>query len=232
VGCTVPNREHSPYLMNQPNTSRLAYKEPTSKRSSVKTVFLDPGHGGTNLGTVSAQGLQEKMPNLEIAQRVERILTSLGYIVIMSRRTDVFIPLLDRVKIAEKSKAQVFVSIHFNYAKNTKVQGAEVFYYHAEKSPSRAKRSSYLASCILKRLVSDLPTPSRGVKHGDLCVIRETTMPAVLVEPIFLSNSHDAHLLEKSAFKHKIARAIARGIQEYFSKEDHPRRESNARPVA
>lgn len=220
ISCSVPKREPSPYLTGKSVSSPRVDSLKTEKQKGKKSVFIDAGHGGSYLGTVSASNsLQEKTLNLEMAERVERILASWGHTVYMSRKKDVFISLHDRVKMAEKSHAHIFVSIHFNNAKNTKVQGAEVFYYHDKKNPVRMKCSAYLASCILKRLVNELPALSRGVKNGDLCVIRETTMPAVLVEPVFLSNPHDAHLLEKSAYKHKIARAIARGIQEYLEKE-------------
>jgi N-acetylmuramoyl-L-alanine amidase len=118
--------------------------------------------------------------------------------------------------MADKQNADIFVSLHFNSAPNTAIHGSEVFYYHTSKATIKTKDSKRLATSILKRLCETLPAQSRGVKHGNLCVVRETKMPAVLVESAFLSSPYDLKRLSTLAFRQKIAWAIAKGIDDYY----------------
>lgn len=230
AGCSAPRQERSPYLVaassqqpqalpSPPPREALPPQDPppTHERRGTRTIFIDPGHGGHDRGTASPnKRLLEKSLNLETCRRVERLLTAKGYRVFMSRRKDVFVPLHERVQMAAKRHANIFVSIHFNFTKNSVIQGAEIFYFSNAKQPVRTKLSRLLGTSILKRLTESLSTPSRGVKTGDLCVIRETSMPSVLVEPAFLSNPTDARLLLDPSYRSKIAQAIAGGIEDYF----------------
>jgi N-acetylmuramoyl-L-alanine amidase len=120
--------------------------------------------------------------------------------------------------MAKKTNADIFVSIHFNTAQNPVARGVEIFYYKDRKSFRRTSQSLELGNCIMKQLCKHLKSPSRGVRSGDFCVIRETCMPAVLVELGFLSNPIDVQRLQNSTYRQQISMAIANGIQEYFSK--------------
>jgi N-acetylmuramoyl-L-alanine amidase len=222
AGCAAP-RQQPTYLA--PSTTSLPQQtkplpQPTKQQQqpqrSGPLVFLDPGHGGRDGGAaVKPTHLQEKALSLEIVKRVERLLTGWNYNVALSRRTDVFIPLQKRVAMAAHVNASIFVSIHFNSAVSRKGRGAEVLYYNSPNSP-RTIDSKRLATTILCRLCDTLPTRCRGIKHGDLCVIRETAMPAVLVEPAFINNPQEAKLLASAPYKQRIASAIAKGINDYF----------------
>ena len=181
-------------------------------------VFLDAGHGGQDQGAASrARGLKEKVLTLEIARRVEGILRGLGYQVSLSRTKDVAISLPRRVQMSIQKKADIFVSIHINSAFSTNGQGAEVYYYAKSlKGVNRAVASKRLGSQILSHLCRDLPIRSRGVKSGNFYVIRESTMPAVLVECAFITNPRESLFLASVHYRQQIACAIAKGINDYF----------------
>ncbi len=190
----------------------------SSKNVQGKVIFLDPGHGGRDIGTESRFSirLQEKVLALETAKMVQGYLKQMGYQTRMTRTQDVFIPLQKRVEIANKANAFLFISIHFNSAPNSSIRGAEVFYYKNPKEKDRSTKSKKLADCILLQLKESLPTKARGVKHGDFCVIRETVMPSVLVESAFLSNHKEVKLLTTKAYKQRIAKAIANGVDQFL----------------
>lgn len=224
-GCVAARPPVSPYLVGDaysppapPPAKREAVPSPRFEKKETSTIFLDAGHGGEDKGTsTKSKRLLEKHLTLETAKRVERLLTAKGYRVFMTRRKDVFVPLLDRVKMASKRQANIFVSIHYNFTKNTVINGAEIFYFNDQKQLSRTKQSRVLASSILKKLTDNVSSASRGVKAGNFCVIRETSMPAVLVEAAFLSNPNEARLLLDVTYRNKIAQAIADGIDGYFT---------------
>jgi N-acetylmuramoyl-L-alanine amidase len=134
----------------------------------------------------------------------------------------VAISLQKRVAIAERRSAAIFVSIHINSAPNREATGTEVFYYGAKKNNSleRILASKRLGTFILNSLCQTLPTNSRGLKErGDLYVIRETTMPAVLVEVAFITNPKESLLLTSAPYKQQVALALAKGIDEFFGKK-------------
>lgn len=198
------------------NQTKPSQQQPLLQKRGGPVVFLDAGHGGHDEGAVvKLAQLQEKALSLEIVKRIEKLLLSWDYSVCLSRRHDVFVPLQKRVSLADRSKATIFVSIHFNSAPSKKVRGAEVYFYDCPNS-SRSNSSKKLASAILIRLCETLPTPRRGVKHGDFCVVRETSMPAVLVEAAFITNPKEARLLTSASYKQQIASAIAKGINDFF----------------
>jgi N-acetylmuramoyl-L-alanine amidase len=98
------------------------------KKSKIKTIVIDAGHGGKDPGAVGKSGLQEKNLVLDIALKLKKICAANGYKVIMTRQSDMFIPLWMRSKIANKAKADLFISIHANAAKDRSAKGAEIFY--------------------------------------------------------------------------------------------------------
>jgi len=188
--------------------------EQSVQKKGTPRLFIDAGHGGHDSGA-KVPGLQEKDLSLEIAHHVEGSLKKMGYQVAMSRTDDTFVPLFDRVSKAKKWGATAFISIHFNSAKSRQARGPEVYYYHHPKYPIRAERSKQLGCFIVKQLSSTLSAPSRGVKRGNFCVVRETAMPAVLVETAFLTNPQEARQLLPSVSKRRIGAAIAQGIDEF-----------------
>ncbi len=183
---------------------------------SAPTIVIDPGHGGTDRGAKAKPPYcEEKKISLLTARLVKKYLDQLGYHVVMTRNTDAFVSLSDRVEIANQAGCNVFVSVHFNSSRHTSAQGIEVFFSESGEQ-SRSSSSKKLADSILSRVIRHTSAHSRGVKRGNFYVIRETSMPSVLVEGGFISNDEERAFLKSREYQEKIARGIADGIDLYF----------------
>lgn len=188
---------------------------PTPSISSLKPlIIIDPGHGGTDEGA-KVNAFMEKKVTLVTALMVRKHLEELGYRVLMTRSKDVYLPLPRRVAVANKAKASLFVSIHFNSSPGGDAQGIEIFYFDS-KELWRTKASRRLAHCILRGLIGETGAVSRGVKQGNFHVIRETDMPAVLVEGGFMTHKEERALLRDKEYLNKLAVGIADGIDRYM----------------
>jgi N-acetylmuramoyl-L-alanine amidase len=172
---------------------------------SFTTVVIDAGHGGHDRGAVSRYGL-EKHYALDVAQRLESKLRGAGFRTVMTRSTDRFIPLDTRARISNGQSNAIFVSIHFNHARRSGAEGAEVFY--------RSRPSRKIASHVLEELDALPGTGSRGVKTANFRVLKRNRYPAVLVECGFLSNPSEAARCASPAHRERLASAIATGIVE------------------
>lgn len=185
----------------------------------VPTIVIDAGHGGLNLGAHVRQPFcEEKRITLLTALYMRKYLNQLGYRVIMTRSTDAFVPLPRRVEIANKARADLFVSIHYNSSRSPSAQGVEVFFSEDSDDRNRIASSRKLASSILTRVVRRTKAPSRGVKKANFLVIRETNMPSVLVEGGFISNPQERGFLKDPQYLEKIARGVVEGIDHYFQR--------------
>ncbi len=183
------------------------------------TVVIDAGHGGNDQGTKAKNPFcEEKRVCLQTARLVKKYLDQLGYHVIMTRSSDAFIPLFRRVEIAKQADAQAFISIHFNASRVPTASGMEIFFYDSKETKKRTILSKKLADSILTRVLRRTDAHSRGIKKGNLYVIRETSMPAVLLEGGFISNPEERAKLKSYEYLEKIARGVADGIDFYFKK--------------
>ncbi len=181
------------------------------------TIVIDAGHGGTDRGTRSKSPFcEEKRLCLQTAKLVKKYLDQLGYHVVMTRTTDAFIPLSRRVEIAAQSRSSCFVSIHYNSAKNPAAHGMEIFFYDAKEDHSRSVASKRLAEAILPGLIRRTNANSRGVKKGNYYVLRECSVPAIIIEGGFVSNAAECALVRTITYQDRIARGIADGIDQYF----------------
>ena len=232
--------------------------EPASKiklpRSSIKglrRIVVDAGHGGKDPGAVGANGLLEKDVTLAMAKKLAaRLEEELDCEVILTRKTDIFIPLEERTAIANKVGADLFISIHANASVNRSAQGVETYYLNFSKNDKAAavaarengtsikevgdlelilfdlmanakiNESSRLASEIQKSLVADLSrhysnVKDLGVKQGPFYVLLGATMPSVLVEAAFISNSVEETRLQDGRFHENTASAIVKGVRNY-----------------
>ncbi|MCH9614900.1 MAG: N-acetylmuramoyl-L-alanine amidase LytC [Chlamydiia bacterium] len=187
------------------------------KKAPGPLIVLDAGHGGYDVGSASHK-TYEKDLCLSTTMLTKKYLTQKGYRVVLTRTRDVFIPLKKRAAIANKTRARLFVSLHFNAAKTDKAAGIEVFYYN-KGNKWRQNCSSKLAKRVLANLLWTTKAPSRGVKVGNFHVIRETSMPAILVEGGFITNTKERNKLKDARYRDKIARAVAAGIHSYFTKK-------------
>ncbi|WP_404356551.1 N-acetylmuramoyl-L-alanine amidase [Cytobacillus firmus] len=179
-------------------------------------IVIDPGHGGSDPGAV-AYGLREKDVVLDTALRVKKLLAKTPFQYKLTRETDTFISLNERVNISKRANANTFVSIHAN-AFNGSANGTETYYYAAYQNPN-TEDSKLLAAKIQNRLLDAWNLYDRGVKKGNLHVIRENTMPAVLVELGFIDNKKDNEKLASPAWRQEAAKAVYWGILDYYKEK-------------
>jgi N-acetylmuramoyl-L-alanine amidase len=172
--------------------------------SNFRTVIVDAGHGGYDNGAKARQGLPEKMLTLDVARRLKPLLEARGYRVVMTRTTDVFIPLGGRTAISNSHPDAAFVSIHFNCSPRRAADGVETYYYD--------RRSAPLASNILREIATCYGSHSRGVKYARFYVLHHNQRPATLLELGFVSNARENAKLQDPRVRQLLAERIAIGI--------------------
>ena len=200
-----------PNYANKRNSDYLRLPDIKKKNS---LVIIDPGHGGPDPGAIGIRGIRETDVVLDVSKIVKQLLSEKGVRVRLTRKSEIDLDLPPRVLFANRTGADIFVSIHANASQGKKrnINGLETFYY-------RGWRGILLAKRIQKHILRVSPgSPDRGVKQGKFYVIKNTRMPAVLVEIGFLTGRLDARRLEQSMHRKRIAFAIAKGILEYLSK--------------
>ncbi|QSR87510.1 N-acetylmuramoyl-L-alanine amidase [Candidatus Methylacidiphilum infernorum] len=199
-------------------------------------VVIDPGHGGSDKGAVSRKGT-EKNYALDTARRLAALLKARGIPVVMTRNKDVFVSLDERIRMASHYPDYIFVSIHYNQAYGGG-HGLETYALSPRGSPSTNSRRLYLtdyspspgnrtdslnillAHDIHSQIIRLHPYDSdmdRGLKRARFKVLRENSLPSVLVEGGFLSNSIESSLVDHESYRQKLAEAIARGILTFFN---------------
>lgn len=198
----------------------------------ITTVVLDPGHGGHDRGAQCIYG-DEKTFTLDVAMRAKKMLEAQGFRVVMTRTTDVFIPLEERVKIANRYPNAILVSIHFNSSTNRTATGLETFTLAPRGVPSmgadgpmpsdfvlypgnnRDAENIALACASHSALVHQGKMFDRGIKRARFVVIRESRIPSVLIEGGFLSNPQDARRVSTPLYRQQIATAILQAAINY-----------------
>jgi len=175
-----------------------------SRASSAALIVIDAGHGGFDRGGIPGQRVPEKNIALDVALRLKRKLQAGGYKVVMTRDTDVFVPLPSRVAIANSYRNGIFVCIHFNSASRSGANGIETYFYRRD--------STKLASDIHKNVIAGAPSENRGIRRRGYYVLRKTAIPGVLVECGFLTNPTEARLALTADYRDKLAEEIMRGI--------------------
>src|SRR5947208_4462598 len=176
----------------------------TSK--TFTTVVVDAGHGGKDSGASRRYGPPEKLVALDVAQRLGQKLRESQIKTVMTRDSDVFIPLNDRVAIENKQTSAVFASIHFNDSRKRRVHGFET-YYHSGASFA-------LANGIQQKLMSIPNSANGGVHTANFRVLRLASCPAVLVECGYLSNRSEGNQARDSEYRELLADRIAEAIVE------------------
>ena len=202
-------------------------KDASRDKNTKRAIFLDPGHGGSDSGAV-ANGVREKDLTLSVYNKVSSRLASLGYSVLTSRNTDKGVGLVDRADQANKSNADMFLSIHFNAGGRGASYGIETYYYKARpeytpainkdkhNDPERLEKSRKLAQKIQQSLVSKTGAFDRGVKRETFAVLRETSIPSILVELGFIDNQEEANKIKTNEYQEKLADGIVDGIVAYY----------------
>ena len=199
-------------------------------------VMLDPGHGGEDDGASSkGPAVKEKDLTLAVALRLGSHLTAAGLQVVYTRTNDVALSLDERSRLARRCKADLFVSIHANYALNSDAAGVETYAltpcgYQGTAEGSRVPgwqignrfdfHNTLLGFSIHSKLAGLVKTPDRGLRRQSFSVLRESSCPAVLIEIGFLSNQAEALTMLDDAWQDKCATAVTEGILAYAKKVD------------
>jgi N-acetylmuramoyl-L-alanine amidase len=188
-------------------------KIPTFGTLKGKTIVVDAGHGGKDPGSqgTSFSTSDEKRINLSIATELARLLKARGAKVIMTRTSDRFIELDDRATIAERYRADLFISIHSNSHPDSSRRGAVIY---TARQPSR---QSVIAAMKLDQAIRNAGIAS-DTDRADYKVLTLHSRPAVLVECGYLSNYSDCKRLNTSAYRTQIATAIAAGVSGYLTR--------------
>lgn len=182
-----------------------------------KTIVVDPGHGGSNPGAVD-NGTKEADNNLAVSLKLRDKLTRAGAKVVMTRETDRTVApegsslgqeLAKRVDIAETNNADMFVSVHSNSNPDPSIYGTMTFF------PSG--KSSKLALEVQDNIIRETGAVDKGTSPATFYVLRNTTMPSILVEMGFVSNPNEAIKLRDDSYRNKIAQGIFNGIVKYFN---------------
>ena len=171
-----------------------------------RTVVIDAGHGGQDLGGQWGR-VYEKHLALDTAVRLEKHLKNMGYRTVMTRRSDYFLTLPQRCQIANRYRDAIFVSIHFNYTWKQEVSGLETFYFNSE--------GQKIANQVQNSLIRFTRSIDRNEKFARFYVIRNTKMPSILVEGGFVSNEAERKRMKTARFREALARAVADGIRRY-----------------
>ena len=185
-----------------------------------KIVTIDPGHGGSDSGAVGPNGYTEKEGAFAISQKVASILNQSGAKVVMTRDSDVDVygpnasarnELQARVDVGNNANSDIFVSIHCNAFVNPAANGTQTFYYGSSYQGQR------LAQNIQEKMIEANGLRDRGISTCNFYVVKHSYMPAVLIETAFITNYDEEALLSDDEWQTIMAKAIAEGINEYFS---------------
>lgn len=198
----------------------------------IRTIVLDPGHGGTDSGARGLSGHFEKEWTLDVAQRLARLLEHHGFHVEMTRSGDQTTPLPSRAAFGAAHQADLFISVHFNSG-GPWAEGIETYCLtppgfvstgnttgqRGKDSPVTGNRNDrqnlWLAHCIQAGAVDKLHPNDRGVRRARFEVLREATCPAILIEGGFLTNQTDEQKILSVNYRERLAAAIAGGILAY-----------------
>ena len=202
-------------------------KDASKDKNTKRSIFLDPGHGGSDPGAISG-GVREKDLTLSVYNKVSSKLASLGYTVLTSRNVDKDVDLVDRADQANKANADMLLSIHFNAGGRGIARGIETYYYQAtadrvpkinkenHNNTERLERSRKLANKVQQNLLYQTGANDRGVKRASFTVLRETSIPSILVELGFIDNPEERNKIKTNEYQERLANGIVDGIVEYY----------------
>lgn len=198
-------------IQQQPQKPQQPAEQPAQPNG--KTIVLDAGHGGSDPGAISASGAyNEKTINLSVTKKLESLLKSRGYNVVLTRSGDSYVGLTERGNISNSAGGDVFVSVHFNAASAASATGIESFYFPG------STQGNALASAIQSKLIAATNAYNRGVKSAAFTVLDASDCVAVLVELGFITNPNDESKLATDSYHNLTAKAIADGIDAYLGR--------------
>jgi N-acetylmuramoyl-L-alanine amidase len=185
---------------------------PENKTGALKNkiIFIDPGHGGDDPGAIGPNDEYEKEFTLDISLRLGKLLTAQGAQVVYARTDDQNPTLQERVEMATKSKASLFVSVHINSFFHSFANGTETYYFKPEDKP--------FAEAVHPEIMKVTQGKNNGLKRARLYVLRNSTMPAILIEPLFITNKAELEKLKTVSFRQALAQSTMEGILRYYGK--------------
>ena len=196
-----------------------------------KTIFLDPGHGGSDSGAYY-YGIAEKDLNLQVSRKLRKRLEELGYTVLTSRDSDVDVDFVtERSRMVNKTNADFFISIHFNATGNdtTLNLGIQTYSYKEDagypskinqywhNNPDRISESNRLAADLHSSLLTETGARDAGLLQATFAVLRETAKPAVLLELGYMDNPEENQRIRSDQYQDKLVEGIIKGIQKYYA---------------
>ena len=202
-------------------------KDASKDKNTKRSIFLDPGHGGSDPGAISG-GVREKDLALSVYNKVSSKLASLGYTVLTSRNVDKDVDLVDRAEQANNANADMLLSIHFNAGGRGIARGIETYYYQSQEdrvpkinkenhnNAERLERSRKLANKVQQNLLYQTGANDRGVKRASFTVLRETSIPSILVELGFIDNPEERNKVKTNEYQERLANGIVDGIVAYY----------------
>jgi len=202
-----------------------------TKGQYSNTIFLDPGHGGRDSGAFY-YNVAEKDLNMQIYRKLRAKLEELGYKVLTSRDSDVYVDFItERSRMVNKTNSDIFISIHFNATGSaySKASGIQTYSYSDEPDypskinkywhnhPDRMSESKRLAAAIHSSLLAETGAKDAGLLESSYAVLRETAKPAVLLELGYMDNFTESQQIRDSRYQDKLVSGIVKGIQKYYA---------------
>ena len=194
-------------------------------------IFLDPGHGGKDPGA-SYYNITEKELNMQVYQKLRKELEGLGYTVLSSRDSDVFVDFVtERSKMVNNTDSDIFISIHFNASGSPVSNRSGIQTYSYEEAagypskinpywhnhPDRISESNRLAADIHSSLLAETGAKDAGLLQSSFAVLRETDKPAVLLELGYIDNFNENQQVRSDAYQNRLVAGIVKGIQKYYA---------------
>ncbi|HEM2717847.1 TPA: GBS Bsp-like repeat-containing protein [Streptococcus suis] len=201
---------------------------PSAQRSY--TVYIDPGHGGRDSGA-SYGGVHEKNLALSVSNKLRENLLQYGINVLMTRTGDYDVDFkTERSRMTNASNADLFISIHFNAtgAGVSNATGIETYWYQynpeyqpkinkeMHNNPTRLAESEILANKVQESLIKETGAVNRGVRRETFAVLRETAIPAILVELGFMDNPSELQVIKQDSYHTRLAKALAQGVMNWY----------------
>lgn len=235
--------DHGRLLISQLDVEMTLYpliypQKPLARK--ITTICIDPGHGGKDSGNHVGSGLwghSEKTYTLALALELRKQLEMAGFHVILTRSKDMFVDLPDRPALANRAGADLFLSLHFNTSpvEQGTIEGPETYCITPVGAPSsnatgesgssidtgptvanrEENKSLLLAYVMEKSLVVNLPADDRGVRRARFAVLRDATMPAILIEGGYMTNPMESKKIYSAGYRSQMASAIVRGVLAY-----------------
>ncbi|MBI2021920.1 N-acetylmuramoyl-L-alanine amidase [Candidatus Daviesbacteria bacterium] len=184
-----------------------------------KVIVLDPGHGGSDYGSIECPGLPEKDATLQIAFKLKELLQNDGAVVYLTRETDATLSNEDRYTFANSHNGNALISIHLNGSTNHDKNGTLGLY-------GKLNKDKAFTQTVHTRLASELGVPDLGVTNFASGVLLKSDMPATIQETVFISNTQECQLLTDGTGirQQQIAQSLYNGLFDWFSQPPPPRK--------